>query len=237
VGRGTKDPGGGGRAGEAASGGPDTASGGPDAGVGPGGTVDSTLMGAEQRRATEEDLARWSGRYHAEIIDGELVEKALPGNEHADAQGALIAFLVERYHRAPSRPERPGGWWILPEINVGFGPHEIRVPDLAGWRRSRLPELPRGALVIHQVPDWICEIVSPSNARSDLVDKRHVYQRHGVPFYWIVDPRSATVTVYRLEGGEYVLGAVAGRGERVRAEPFGGVELPVGTLFGDEPDD
>lgn len=114
--------------------------------------------------------------------------------------------------------------------------HDIVRPDVVGWRRDRLPERPRGRPVDHR-PDWWCEILSPSNARTDLVDKLRVLHASSVPHDWIVDPERETLTVLRHTPEGYLAALVAKRGERVRAEPFDAVELAVGLLFGDDPED
>ena len=61
-----------------------------------------------------------------------------------------------------------------------LGEHDVYRPDVAGWRRERLPELPAEAVVAVR-PDWVCEILSPSNTRNDLLKKLRIYQRSGVP--------------------------------------------------------
>ena len=108
---------------------------------------------------------------------------------------------------------------------------------VAGWLRERLPEPPEDEDAVVQVrPDWIAEIISPSNAGNDLVKKKRVYHRHGVPHYWIIDPRDESLTVLRWTPEGYVEALVALRGERVRPEPFAAVEWLVGVLFGDDDD-
>lgn len=82
--------------------------------------------------------------------------------------------------------------------------------------------------------DWVCEVLSPSNAQTDLVDKLDVYRRAGLPHYWIVDPATETLTVHRLTPEGYLIALRAARGKTVRAEPFEAIELVVGTLFGDD---
>ncbi len=117
-----------------------------------------------------------------------------------------------------------------------LGEHDVYRPDVAGWRRERLPELPAEAVVAVR-PDWVCEILSPSNTRNDLLKKLRIYQRSGVPHYWIVDPMNEILTVHRWATEGYLQVLAAERGERVRAEPFDAIEWPVGMLFGDDPDD
>jgi Uma2 family endonuclease len=169
-----------------------------------------------------------------ELVAGELVRKEAGSGRHGLAQlrtyGALGPF--DRSSGGP--PERPGGWWIASEVLVALREGDVRRPDVAGWRRERLVELPAEPPV-RVVPDWICEVLSPSNRRSDTIDKMRLYHAVEVRHYWLVDPVEEVLTVYRWtpEGYLHVLGAT--RGERVRAEPFEVMEIEVGVLFGDDP--
>ena len=183
-------------------------------------------------QAIAADLARLPSGVRAEIINGEIVEKANPSAEHADAQGGALVHLRGPYHRR-SGGDKPGGWWILPEVEIELSLHEVYRPDIAGWRRDRTPERPSG-LPVKARPDWICEVLSPSNASNDLVKKLRVYHQSHVGHYWIVDPQNETLTVLRWTPDGYLAALTAGRADRVRAEPFEAVELPVGVLFGDE---
>jgi Uma2 family endonuclease len=108
-------------------------------------------------------------------------------------------------------------------------------PDVVGRRRERVPERPLGR-PIYICPDFICEILSESNAANDQVDKFRVYAASGVPFYWIGDPSRKILTVYRLEGADYTVALQAKHGEVVNAPPFDALALRVGVLFGDDPD-
>jgi Uma2 family endonuclease len=187
------------------------------------------------RRKTAEDLLALPDDASAEIVDGEIVEKASPSAEHSYAQGGVQTWLGHRFHRkGGGGADRPGGWWILPEVDVELEAHEVYRPDLAGWRRERASERPKGRPVLLR-PDWVCEVLSVSNAKHDLVTKFRTYHRARVPHYWIVDPAEETLAVHRWDDRGYLTVLTAKRGETVRAEPFDGVPLPVGILFGDEP--
>lgn len=189
-----------------------------------------------QRRetpATVEELLALPEEERYEIVGGELVAKEAARGEHGHAQVKLSARLEPFHRRSGGPPERPGGWWFASEVLIDFGPAQKRRPDVVGWRRERAPERPAGA-PISLTPDWICEILSPSNASDDTVDKMRLYHGARVGHYWIVDPRDETLAVYRWHEGGYlhVLGAV--RGDHVHAEPFNAMELPVAALFGDD---
>lgn len=178
----------------------------------------------------EDFLAIPEDQRRVEIVDGELFEK-VTSPRHGGAQFKLGASL-DPYNRRGGRGG-PGGWLFGTEIAVRFERHQIYKPDVAGWRRERLDRLPE-APVLEVIPDWVCEILSPSNARNDLVKKKRVYHRSKVGHYWILDPTNETLTVYRHTADGYLEVAVAGRGETLRAEPFGEVELSVNELFGEE---
>lgn len=194
-------------------------------------------MSTPVRTPGPKTLADWlaqPAQARLELIDGELIEKAAPDELHSDAQGGLIAELRTHFNRRGGGG-RPGGWWIRPEIDIVLGGDGFR-PDLAGWRRDRVPAMPRERPVSIR-PDWICEVVSDSNATTDTVKKLRRYHQAGLPHYWLVDPRAQTLVVYRHQPDGYLNVLSAERAEVVRAEPFGAVELRVGLLFGDDPDD
>jgi Uma2 family endonuclease len=182
--------------------------------------------------ATSETLIAL-GDAPCEVIHGVVVRKADPTAEHGDAQAGLVAALRPAFHRRQSDDNGPGGWWILSEVDVELERHEVVRPDLSGWRRERVPTRQVGRPV-RERPDWVCEILSISNAKADLVDKLEIYHRAEVPHYWIVDPATETLTVHRWTREGYLIALRAGRDAQVRAEPFGAIELRIGALFGDE---
>ena len=172
-------------------------------------------------------------RFH-ELLGGQIVERAAPSIGHGRSQARLTARLVGPFERGAGRGG-PGGWWLVTEVDVQLAADLVVRPDLLGFRRDRHPECPHGYPVT-EVPDWICEIVSPDRARDDTVRKMRAYQRARVGHYWIVDCRDDTLTVHRLTDDGYLVALRAERGERVRAEPFDAIEIAVGELFGDDPD-
>jgi Uma2 family endonuclease len=189
-----------------------------------------------RRTATHDDF--WAipeaERFH-ELMNGEVVEKAAPSGEHGNAQAGVIGAVRPPFQRK-SGGGGPGGWWIMTEVEVLLETGDIVRPDVVGWRRERCPEMPIG-MPVKLRPDWTCEILSPSNANNDTVKKLRLYHQVGVPHYWMVDPRDATLTAMRWSADGYVTLVRAERTEVVRAEPFQAIELAVGTLFGDDPTD
>jgi Uma2 family endonuclease len=171
-------------------------------------------------------------RFH-EIVDGELVRKAMPSFRHGRAQARLSSRVGGVYDRRPGRGG-PGGWYFATEVEVAFGPTQVPRPDVAGWRRERLSSIPEEVPITVR-PDWICEIFSPSNPGNDLFKKLVVYQRAEVTHYWILDPVAEALAVYRWTPEGYLLVAVAREDDRVRLEPFDAVELSVhGLVAGDD---
>jgi Uma2 family endonuclease len=170
-----------------------------------------------------------------ELIDGELVEKALPTFEHGMAQGQTIGMLGGAFNRRVGGPGGPGGWWLATEVDILLDGRGYR-PDIAGWRRDRLPAPPKQRPVTAR-PDWLCEIVSESNRSVDTVTKLHRYHQAGVPQYWILDQMDRILTVYRHTPDGYLVALRADAAERVRAEPFDAIELHVAVLLGDDPEE
>ncbi|MCC6553500.1 MAG: Uma2 family endonuclease [Polyangiaceae bacterium] len=173
-------------------------------------------------------------RFH-ELIDGELVRKATPTGEHGDAQSGLVSRLKGPFQRRPGG-RWPGGWWIYTEVEIELAPTHVYRPDIVGWRRERVPERPTGT-PIRIRPDWVCEVLSPSNPGTDRVKKLNHYHHFVVPHYWIVDPMEESLSVFRWTQEGYLLVLAAGRDARVRAEPFEAVELLVRALFGEDEDE
>ena len=107
---------------------------------------------------------------------------------------------------------------------------EVVVPDLAGWRRQRMPELPEDHR-FEVVPDWMCEILSPATRSIDREIKMPCYARFGVPFLWLIDPEARSLEAYVLEQQAWQsLGQFEGDTEVV-VEPFDVVPLPLGDLW------
>src|SRR5918994_1136860 len=113
-------------------------------------------------RATYDDLLQVPPHRVAEIVDGELHVSPRPASRHALAASLIGSDLVGPFHQGRGGP---GGWWILfePEVHLGG---DVVVPNVAGWRRARLPEFP-DTPAFTVAPDWVCEVVSPGTERLD----------------------------------------------------------------------
>ena len=178
------------------------------------------------RPATYDDLVKLPDNLVAEIIDGELHASPRPAPAHAVAGSNLGGWLVPPFHGGRGGP---GGWWILDEPELHLG-KDVLVPDLAGWRRERMPSRPETAY-FPLAPDWVCEVLSPSTAQIDRARKLAIYARERVTHAWLVDPLAQTLEVFQLEGGRWVLlGTHAGQ-EVVRAQPFDDIEIELASLW------
>lgn len=167
-------------------------------------------------------------RFH-EIIDGQLVRKAMPSPRHGTAQAELAAEIAGAYGLR-SRGRGPGGWIFATEVEVLFAPDQVFRPDVTGWRRERLPRVPDETPITLR-PDGVCEILSPANKQNDLFKKLRTYRQSQVPHYWILDPDAEALGVYRWTADGYLLVLTAEGRERVRAEPFDAVEFSVHSLL------
>jgi len=183
----------------------------------------------ERKPATYADLEALPPEKVGELIDGVLYASPRPAFPHGTAAFELGYELEGPFGRGRGGP---GGWhfWREPELHFG---EDVLVPDLAGWRRERMPQRPRTAFVT-LAPDWVCEVLSPSTKALDRKAKLPVYAREGVRHVWFVDPLTRTLEVRRLEGTDYLLlGTHAGM-SHVRAEPFEALELALAVLWGED---
>jgi Uma2 family endonuclease len=181
---------------------------------------------ALKKDATYADLCAVPENFVAEIIGGELYASPRPAPPHVHTASVLGVLLGGPFHLGINGP---GGWLILDEPELHFDA-DVLVPDLAGWRRERMPATPDAAYVT-VAPDWLCEVLSPSTETIDRVKKLEIYAREGVARIWLVNPILRTLEVWRLQSPRWSLLATHEGGERVRAEPFGAVELELGALW------
>ena len=175
--------------------------------------------------ATYEDLFDLPENLVGEIIHGQLITQPRPAPKHALASSSMGGELISPFHKGRGGP---GGWWILFEPELHLGPH-ILVPDLAGWRRERMPELPDLAYFTLP-PDWVCEVLSPGTARIDRADKMPIYAEYGVSFLWLVDPALHTLEAFVLRDGHWSLEHVYQENDEVRAVPFDAVAFSLAGL-------
>jgi Uma2 family endonuclease len=181
-----------------------------------------------RRRATYEDVLALPPHQNGEVIDGVLYVQPRPASRHAIAASVLGGELEPTFGRGRGGP---GGWVILDEPELHHGPEpDILVPDLAGWRRARMPEVPDAAYFT-LAPDWACEVLSDSTRKLDRTKKLPLYARERVAHVWLVDPIARTLEIFRLDGDSYRLAATFADDAPCRAEPFDAIELELGALW------
>ena len=161
-------------------------------------------------------------------MDGELHASPRPAPRRSIAGSVLGGRLVPPFHEGRGGP---GGWWILDEPELHLG-RNVLVPDVAGWRRERMPHVPDTAY-FSIPPDWVCEILSPSTAQLDRAKKLAIYAREQVSFAWLIDPSLGTLEVLRLDSGHWTILGTHYGDESVRAEPFTEIELELSALWAD----
>jgi Uma2 family endonuclease len=186
-------------------------------------------MSEPRKLATYEDLLALPGDAKAEILGGVIETQPSPLPRHAKVQRSLSRFLGGPFDDDDGHGG-PGGWWILSEVDVRLGRHDIVRPDLVGWRRAHLPA-PWDLRAIDGTPDWVCEITSPSNARRDRVTKAKLYLNAGVPALWLVAPETRVLEALLRHEDRWVEVGRFTDGDLVRIPPFEAVELEVTRLF------
>jgi Uma2 family endonuclease len=179
------------------------------------------------RPATEADWAAVPAPYTAHLIDGELHAMGRPRARHAVAMSGLISTLTGPFQRGLGGP---GGWLLLPEVDVRVR-RDIVAPDLAGWRRERMPDVPDETPIL-LAPDWVCEVLSPGTETFDRGVKATWYASVGVGWLWFVDPEAKTLEIYRNDAGAWrPAGTWQGVAE-VTTPPFDALPWSLTSLWG-----
>ena len=181
---------------------------------------------ARRGRATYQDVIDAPAHQVAEIVDGTLHTHPRPAPPHTRASFVLGGKIGSPFDFDAGGP---GGWWILDEPELHLG-EDVLVPDLAGWRRERMEELP-DTPYFPLAPDWVCEVLSPSTRRLDLQGKRPVYAREGVGHLWLIEPTDRTLEAFELRDGEWVLIGCAKDDEAVSIRPFDAITFSLGDLW------
>lgn len=187
------------------------------------------MAAPSKKRATYQDVLDAPEHQVAEIVDGELYLSPRPRGPHTVVASALGMELGPPFGRGRGGP---GGWIILDEPELHLG-EDIFVPDLAGWRRERMPGVAEDVAYFELAPDWLCEVLSPSTERLDRALKLPLYAAAGVGHAWLLHPGNRTLEVLRLHDGKWLGLAVYRDDQRVRAEPFEAIELDLSVLWAD----
>lgn len=185
-------------------------------------------MSAVLKLSLYEQLLALPEHVTGEILNGELYAMPRPKARHAEASSVLGMRIGPPFRFGEGGP---GGWWIIQEPEVHFIRDEVvAVPDLAGWKRERMPTLPEDHR-FEVVPDWVCEILSPSTAQKDRVVKLPIYAQFGVAHVWIVDPAAQTLEAFELREGRWLWIAALKDDDKVSVPPFDAVSFCLADLW------
>jgi Uma2 family endonuclease len=185
------------------------------------------MVDAARKRPTLDDLEALPRDVKGEIIEGVLYTMTRPRAQHQRLVRDVSGGLGGPFDRGR---DGPGGWWILPEPGIELPNTPEISPDVAGWRRERMPDLPADE-PIRVVPDWTCEILSPSTRRHNLLIKKPYYAKIGVPFHWLIDRDARTLTAYRLASHQWLEIGVYGDEREARINPFDAIPFDVALLW------
>lgn len=189
------------------------------------------MRAPKHKTATHADLQAVPPHLVAEILFGRLVTHPRPTPRHGAASNALSATVSGPFQFGTSGP---GGWVFIDEPELHLAPH-VAVPDLAGWRRERLPPSAVDKAFVEVVPDWMCEIVSPSTEKCDKGDKRRIYATCEVAHLWLLDPRARLLEVFRRQDNDWLLTQTFTDTEDVCAPPFEAITFSLGLLWPFDP--
>ena len=173
-----------------------------------------------------EELSQLPENMVGQILNGELVVSPRPSPEHSNAGSMLGVHLGGPFQVGRGGP---GGWWILDEPEVHIDETAF-VPDLAGWKKTRLVEKPKKSF-FELTPDWVCEVISPSSVRHDKITKMNLYSQFRIPHYWLVDPANQSLEVFELQAEKWVLHSLYTKDDKVSAPPFQAIEFDLGDLW------
>jgi Uma2 family endonuclease len=189
---------------------------------------------SQPKPATYADIEALPPHMVGEIVFGVLHVQSRPTPKHGRATGRLNAELDGPFDRG--RGGGSGDWLFLIEPELHLGPH-VLVPDIAGWRRQRMPSVPDTAF-ISLAPDWVCEVLSPSTQRFDRTDKLAVYAAFEVGHCWYVDPIARTLEVFERQegkggqGAKWLLAATFKDADPVTAPPFATHTFGLDVVWG-----
>ncbi|MGH8551452.1 MAG: Uma2 family endonuclease [Methylococcales bacterium] len=178
------------------------------------------------RLATYQDLFDLPDYVIGEILNGQLITQPRPAPRHARSASIIGGEIMAPYDQGRSGP---GGWWILDEPELHLGAN-ILVPDLAGWRRERMPYFPDEAY-FSIAPDWICEVLSPGTARTDRAVKMPIYAGESVQWLWLVDPDVRILEVYHWFEGQWLLEHTWQNNEVAKAPPFDAISMNMSDFW------
>ncbi|MGH7354166.1 MAG: Uma2 family endonuclease [Candidatus Rokuibacteriota bacterium] len=158
-----------------------------------------------------------------EIHEGELSVTAAPGSRHQIVSARLLARLLAHVE------SRGAGIVVAAPFDVILSDTTIVEPDIVYVATDRVAQISERGF--EGPPTLAVEILSPSTGQIDRQTKMQLYARHGIPWYWIVDPESRVVEVYRLADGGYALSRRVTGDEALTAEPLTALVIPLASLW------
>ena len=179
-----------------------------------------------KKLATYADLEAVPPHFVAEIIYGSLETHPRPAMRHATAASQIGYELMGPFGRGR---DGPGGWHFIDEPELHLG-RNVVVPDIAGWRRERLPRIPDTAFMT-LAPDWICEVLSPGTSKLDRGPKRQIYADAVVSHLWLVDPQAHVLESFQIVDRRWLLVGVATGSDEVRLPPFEAISFSLDDIF------
>ncbi len=188
------------------------------------------MTALKTKHATYADIEALPPNIVGEILFGSLVTHPRPARRHAAAASVVGGLIMPPFQFGSGGP---GGWVIMDEPELHLGPHVV-VPDLAGWKSERLVGREEGAY-FDEVPDWVCEVLSPATEAYDRGDKRRIYANFEVPFLWHIEPRGRILEVFQRQGGNWLLTHTFIEHEDVAAPPFDSITFSLGLLWPFDP--
>lgn len=182
--------------------------------------------GFVKSNATFDDVLAAPPDRMANLIEGDLYLHPRPRFGHARAVLRLGAAIDQSF----GADEGPDGWWIFYEPQLRLG-RSAPSPDIAGWRRTSLPDVEADTAWVEIRPDWICEVISPATEAFDRTEKRDLYRRMAVPHLWLLDPISRVLEVFHHSGETWTLVGSHSGDARCRVEPFEALEIDLARLW------
>ena len=171
---------------------------------------------AEYRRLPE-------GPPYYELEDGRLIEWPLRSGTHQTIVGRLLIALARYLDHHPL-----GEVW--PAVAVELTPTRTYIPDLSFLQVDNLSRFADG-IAIQGPPDLVVEVVSPSTAGRDKVDKFHAYHQAGVPWYWLVESDIRVITEFRYKAEGYLVNQTANAADTFIPPLFPGLSFRMADLI------
>ena len=180
-----------------------------------------------RRPATSADIEALPPDVIGEIINGALFTQPRPSVQHSFSATSLTDEVVGPFQKGRGGP---GGWTFLTEPELILGPHTL-VPDLVGWRKDRMPRVPRTKRVENICPNWVCELLSDATEKRDRGEKRVIYAAYGVDHLWLVDPRVCSVEVFQRQDRQWLAIGYYTDSDKVAAPPFEAITMDLSVMW------